>query len=245
MQKWERGTSPSAAFLAAIVEQTGCDAKWLLSGSGWPFPPGTTLGRTVDGRVVPVQRQLTDGGIEPFAGQFTTDGEHFADEHGRPATFGGPGPGWGDVTLAPCMEALPDADGTFRLADVPVGFVGLPQALAPRPELLTGIVLRMDMDQLSPVFPPRCVLIADCSRVGAVDVRPPVADRERIVVAKVKAPGERKPSLLFAGILSGTERGPLVIPPNSSYAPRTVRSQDVVGHVTLALLDLLPSPAQS
>ena len=238
VQKWERGTSPSAAYLAAIAAQTGCDAKWLLSGSGRAFPPGAEVRRKVDGLLI------VDS---PSLHEFPAASAHASDIlviDGHVPALGTAEPGVSGLAVIECKRAVLAEDGAFTLEAEPSENVALPLRLAgPQPKGLTGIV--WDLDVLDPLIPAPAILVANCMRAitmvdSAAGVLP---DRKRLAIARVRGPKERKPSRLFAGLLSVTGRSPILVPPNARYSPRTIRGSDIAGYIIAAVLDLRPNPA--
>lgn len=63
---WLRGESePKSSTLAAIVHHTGCDAHWLLTGEGVPFPQHERLAATFDELRASIAETLTQQSMGP------------------------------------------------------------------------------------------------------------------------------------------------------------------------------------
>lgn len=233
-QGYESDRDPPAEFIEKVVEKTGCNAMWILSGSGQMWPPGVRCVLTIDGSLSPVSVSEGKKSVDtsPVDGGISREDHATIERILPPAALH-----YLKSSLAvTCKRAVEGEQGTFTLSDTPAHTIIIPEQLASHYRTLTGIAF--DLETLSPLLPPPLTLLVDSW--GQAPVRMDTAQPElrRIVIARVKAKGERKPRLLFAGVLTVDGETPIVTPPNPRYSPKIVRLEDLVGHLSMALLEL-------
>ena len=223
-QGYESGRQPPADFFREVVRKCGCTLEWLIMGRGDMWPSNVRYRGTVDGSIMSLVILESGEGLLDVADHSRAEASH-ADQ--TDATF--------SIT---CKRAITAGGGAFTLSDEGALTLAVPQCMVPKPELISGIVYTLDGLRPTVIEPAILVITADTEACHPLTAESADPDYYRIALARVKAEGERKRRLLFAGTLSEADGTHIITPLNYRYSPKIVRPQDIIGRLSMALLDL-------
>jgi len=218
VQRWERGSEPSARYVNAICQATKCDPGWLLSGEGEAFP------------VQVAEKAAVYQGAER-RGSVAEELERVA-ARVRAAEAGGKRVdlAWRDGDAA----SGADADSRYRCipykrADGAERVLYVQSVMLP-PEDHTLDAVPVPDDSMSPAIWRGSICVYDCDDRAASIADDPA--RNKRIVAAFPAPKTR-PVIRF---LSRDDDGLMLSPLDASYERVRINAEAIRGRVVFAAI---------